>query len=51
MLKIGYHKTNPVDYVKIIFIMVVSFSKGIGNHIHIFLKNIFLHIFFTVGIN
>ena len=40
MLKIGYHKTAPVDYVKTIFIMVVSFGKRIGNHIHIFLKKI-----------
>ena len=38
MFKIGYHKTAPVDYAKMIFIMLVSFSKEIES-IYIYFFN------------
>ena len=36
MSKTGYRNTAPLDYTKIIFIILVSLSKEITEHIHTF---------------
>ena len=36
MSKTGYRNTAPVDYTKIIFIILVSLSKEITKHTHTF---------------
>ena len=36
MSKTGYRNTAPVDYTKIIFIILVSLGKEITKHIHTF---------------